>query len=462
MPSHKAKPGSLTLVGLAWRSLQAHPGRTLLTLLGIALGVAAVLATSITNRNASATLDAMFKRTIGGAELQVVPPGNKTIMRESVLEMVRSMPEVRLAVPVIRTDTVMPGTLGEGQLVYGASGQVKMGKSVEVDGIDPALEPEMRVYTLASGRFPVLGEYEALVPQSFADQNNLELGGDLELYGPDGTESLKITGLLANEGAAMTNSGNVVFAPIDVVQKVFALGQGYSDISIQAQAGVGDDPRALAELKTSLASRLGQVARVAYPAARADQVPRMANSYQFTLSFFSIVALFMGAFLIYNTFATTVLERTQEIGLLRAIGMQRRQIMGQVLMEAGLLSLLGCLVGLADRRQHKPNQLSGGEQQRVAIARALVTQPAILLADEPTGNLDSKTGTAIMELLRRSRDELQQTIIMVTHDPRAATYADRVVFLRDGQIQHDILFTPQQDMEFRLSVVIHTMEEPQS
>jgi putative ABC transport system ATP-binding protein len=120
------------------------------------------------------------------------------------------------------------------------------------------------------------------------------------------------------------------------------------------------------------------------------------------------------------------------------------------------------LVGLADRRQHKPNQLSGGEQQRVAIARALVTQPAILLADEPTGNLDSKTGTAIMELLRRSRDELQQTIILVTHDPRAATYADRVVFLRDGQIQHDILFNIQQDMEERLRLVIHIMEEPQN
>jgi len=120
------------------------------------------------------------------------------------------------------------------------------------------------------------------------------------------------------------------------------------------------------------------------------------------------------------------------------------------------------LVGLADRRHHKPDQLSGGEQQRVAIARALVTQPAIVLADEPTGNLDSKTGTAIMELLRRSRDELQQTIIMVTHDPRAAAYADRVVFLRDGQVQHDITFDAQQGMDQRLRVVIHTMEEPQS
>ena len=120
------------------------------------------------------------------------------------------------------------------------------------------------------------------------------------------------------------------------------------------------------------------------------------------------------------------------------------------------------LVGLADRRHHKPDQLSGGEQQRVAIARALVTQPAIVLADEPTGNLDSKTGTAIMELLRRSRDELQQTIITVTHDPRAAAYTDRVVFLRDGQVQHDITFDAQQGMGQRLRRLIHTMEEPQS
>jgi putative ABC transport system ATP-binding protein len=111
-------------------------------------------------------------------------------------------------------------------------------------------------------------------------------------------------------------------------------------------------------------------------------------------------------------------------------------------------------VGLADRRDHKPDQLSGGEQQRVAIARALITQPCIVLADEPTGNLDYKAGTAIMELLRLSRDELQQTIIMVTHDPRSAAYADRVVFLRDGQIQNDITFDTRQDMGERLHVVI--------
>lgn len=117
------------------------------------------------------------------------------------------------------------------------------------------------------------------------------------------------------------------------------------------------------------------------------------------------------------------------------------------------------LVGLQDRRHHKPDQLSGGEQQRVAIARALVTEPAILLADEPTGNLDTKTGTAIMELLRRSCDELQQTVIAVTHDARAAAYADRVIFLRDGSIVHERTADPEEAFGLRLRGILETMEQ---
>jgi putative ABC transport system ATP-binding protein len=92
------------------------------------------------------------------------------------------------------------------------------------------------------------------------------------------------------------------------------------------------------------------------------------------------------------------------------------------------------LVGLTERRRHKPDQLSGGEQQRVAIARALVTEPAVVLADEPTGNLDSRSGDGILKLLRQLCDDLGQTIVVVTHDPKAASYADRIVFLKDGQV----------------------------
>jgi putative ABC transport system ATP-binding protein len=95
-------------------------------------------------------------------------------------------------------------------------------------------------------------------------------------------------------------------------------------------------------------------------------------------------------------------------------------------------------VGLTDRRSHRPAELSGGQQQRVAIARALVSQPTVVFADEPTGNLDSKTGAEILELLRASAEELNQTMVMVTHDANAATIADRVLFLADGVIVEEL------------------------
>ena len=95
-------------------------------------------------------------------------------------------------------------------------------------------------------------------------------------------------------------------------------------------------------------------------------------------------------------------------------------------------------LGLGDRLRHRPSQLSGGQQQRVAVARALVTEPEVIFADEPTGALDQKTGTALLEYLRRCSSEQGQTIIMVTHDPRAAAYADRALMLLDGRIVDDL------------------------
>jgi putative ABC transport system ATP-binding protein len=109
-------------------------------------------------------------------------------------------------------------------------------------------------------------------------------------------------------------------------------------------------------------------------------------------------------------------------------------------------------VGLTDRRTHRPAELSGGQQQRVAIARALVSKPTVVFADEPTGNLDSKTSSEILELMRDSVDTLEQTTVMVTHDPRAAAIADRILFLADGVIVRDM---PRSDS----GEVIAAMEE---
>jgi putative ABC transport system ATP-binding protein len=95
-------------------------------------------------------------------------------------------------------------------------------------------------------------------------------------------------------------------------------------------------------------------------------------------------------------------------------------------------------VGLQDRRTHRPSELSGGQQQRVAIARALVTRPTVVFADEPTGNLDTKTSSEILDLLQQSVRDYKQTLVMVTHDPRAAAIADRALFLADGKIVKDL------------------------
>jgi putative ABC transport system ATP-binding protein len=105
--------------------------------------------------------------------------------------------------------------------------------------------------------------------------------------------------------------------------------------------------------------------------------------------------------------------------------------------DAEWLETLIDTVGLRDRLDHRPSELSGGQQQRVAVARALASKPAVVFADEPTGNLDSKSSGELLDLLRRSVDEFSQTVIMVTHDPTAASYADRLLVLADGRLVHD-------------------------
>jgi putative ABC transport system ATP-binding protein len=109
-------------------------------------------------------------------------------------------------------------------------------------------------------------------------------------------------------------------------------------------------------------------------------------------------------------------------------------------------------VGLSERRSHRPSELSGGQQQRVAIARALVTRPTVVFADEPTGNLDSRTGKEILDLLHSSVDDYGQTLVMVTHDARVAAVADRTLFLADGQIVKDLGDATEHDL-------IRAMEE---
>jgi putative ABC transport system ATP-binding protein len=110
-------------------------------------------------------------------------------------------------------------------------------------------------------------------------------------------------------------------------------------------------------------------------------------------------------------------------------------------------------VGLGERLNHRPNELSGGQQQRVACARALVSRPDIVFADEPTGNLDSASGAEVLAFLRRSVDDFQQTIVMVTHDPVAASYTDRIIFLADGRVVDELHRPTAEDVLEKMKVL---------
>ncbi len=140
-----------------------------------------------------------------------------------------------------------------------------------------------------------------------------------------------------------------------------------------------------------------------------------------------------------------VLSAEENITLpLRIAGRDTNQVRLEHLLET---------VGIADRRKHRPAELSGGQQQRVAIARALISKPAVVFADEPTGNLDSSSSAQVLDLLRRSVDELGRTVVVVTHDPRVASYADRVVLLVDGKVAEDTQVTGEdQVLELMRSV----------
>jgi putative ABC transport system permease protein len=172
------------------------------------------------------------------------------------------------------------------------------------------------------------------------------LGDDLELIVPENIAKLKVVGLLENEGVALLNNGAVAYAPLDVVQDLFYRRGNLDEIALKIVPEIANDVDALDQFKEQFNTIVGKNARVEYPSARGQLVARMLDTYQLGLSFFSVIAIFVGMFLIYNTFSMTMAERARETGLLRAIGMTRGQVIFLVLTEAVLLSLAGSVLGL--------------------------------------------------------------------------------------------------------------------
>ncbi|MCS6908643.1 MAG: FtsX-like permease family protein [Anaerolineales bacterium] len=331
---------------IALRNLSQRKFRAFLTAIGVLLGVSVVLAIEVTNQTTIDSLRSVFDRAAGQASLLVIPSSQKDEnLKQGLLPTVQSVKGVAVAAPSLRVNTLPADEAGDWQIALNLNG-VAVGSFFLLYGIDPALDPQVRVYVLAEGRMPQAGRYEIVLPRKYAEEKKLRLGNGLILLTPQGTARFKITGLLANEGVALINDGVVGFAPLKVVQESFHLEGQLDEIAIRTSETISSKPALLEELKRSLQQRIGENGDVVYPDSRGVVVSQMLATYQLGLSFFSIIAIFVGSFLVYNTFSMTVSERIREIGMLRAIGMSRKQVLSTVLIEAFVVAFFGSLAGI--------------------------------------------------------------------------------------------------------------------
>jgi putative ABC transport system permease protein len=339
---------SLAIIRLAFRNMWSRKSRTLLTVTGIVLGVAVVLAIAITNESTLASIRRIFDEASGRAHLVVT--SNSVVgdpFEGSALPQVGRVPGVRQVAPSVSKKTLLAAEADEWGLALSVAG-TSSANDLLIFGVDPAVDRAVRDYELIAGNFlpDDRDAYVALLVQDYADDKGLTVGDDLTVLIPDGVEAFRIVGLIRKAGPGLQNKGAVAIVPIGAAQAVFDMGSDLSQLEVLVEPAIAGSPRQLEALKSELAENLGQGYQVLYPAARGAVVSKMLASYQLGLSFFSAVALFVGAFLIYNTFTMTVVERTREIGMLRTLGMTRSQITLLVLAEAMLLGGIGSAAGV--------------------------------------------------------------------------------------------------------------------
>ena len=328
------------------RSLRARPTRWLLSAFGIVLGVATILAISITNRTALLSVTRLFENTSGKANLVVVAAdADSQGFSETVMRRVAEHPDVESAVPVLQALTLLADQASPGDIGLNFFGTSTGG--LLLFGIDPQQDSLVREYSLTAGRFlsEEPGAYEVVLVETFANDNDIEVGRSIQILAGNAVESLRVVGLIAKDGPGQLNNGAFGVASLEAVQKLFYRDGKLDQIDLVAVDASRSGPR-LARLKDDLQARLGEAYAVTYPAAQGQRMTQMLSSYQIGLNFLSGIALFVGAFLIFNAFSMNVVERTHEYGMLRTIGMTSRQVIGQVLMEAALLGVVGSGIGV--------------------------------------------------------------------------------------------------------------------
>ncbi len=333
---------------ISLRSIRSRPLRTLLSMFGIVLGVAGILSIGITNQLALESVSRLFKDTSGNSSLVVTSATNDNRgFRDRVLRAIDDLPGLKAAVPSVHANTVLTEDAPAGLLelnMFGAGA----GGGLMLYGIDPVLDVLARPYTMADGRF--LSDdpdaYEVVLTTTFAEEKGITLGNKMSIITPNGPVRLRVVGLIKKEGPGQLNNGAFGVIPLRTAQMLFNRSSMIDQVDIITE-GDQSTTAALDILKTSLQESLGEDYSVVFPAAQGKRMTQMLSSYQIGLNFLSGMALFVGAFLIYNAFSMTVIERTREFGMLRTVGMTRRQVVGQVLFEAVALGIIGSALGVA-------------------------------------------------------------------------------------------------------------------
>ena len=316
---------------LAFRNARVRLTRTLLTVTGITLGVAMVVSVSATNQNIYQGFEALFADVAGSAHLTVEAASqSEEGFHRRVMEQVMRVEGVHLAVPLTINDTML--ILGDREV------------SLRVYGVDPAVDASVRPYRMVEGSFLADSRrYTVIVVEDFATEHNIEVGEDVTLLGAEGPEQLLVVGIMAKEGPARRAQ---MVTPLAAAQAVFARGHRIDAVDVVAEEEIAESTDRLDRLKAAIQDEIGASYEVLYPAARAKSIAEAMEGISIGLSFFAVTALFGGAYLIFNTFSMTVVERTREIGMLRAIGTTRGQNVRLILSEAIMLGLGGSLVGL--------------------------------------------------------------------------------------------------------------------
>jgi putative ABC transport system permease protein len=332
-------------IKLAFRSLLARPARTALTTFGIVLGVAVILAINITNQSTLDSISGVFSEASGKAQLIVESSNvNGAGFADSALREVAQAPGVQTAVPSVQVSTVLADDMPD---QHGASILGATGGNLTLYGIDPMNDPATREYKIVEGRFLALNveSQEIVLVKDFADKKKLKVGRDIEILTPNGPEVVRLVGLMSKDGPGRLNNGAFGIIPLKAAQQLFDRMGDLDQIDIVATPQMSGSKQ-IDQLKDALQAQLGEQYTVTYPAAQGKRVTQMLDTYAMGLNFFSAIAIFVGAFLIYNAFSMTVAERTHEIGMLRTIGMTKRQVMAQILAEAVMLGIAGCVLGI--------------------------------------------------------------------------------------------------------------------